>query len=61
MRMKNFCISKFEFSIALLPLTDDIAVVCAVMTNLMKPLIINKAIVIAERIQCIFFLPPTTS
>ena len=37
-RMKNFCIIKHELPASLLPLIDDIAVVCAVMTNFMEPL-----------------------
>ena len=43
MRIKYLRISKFEFSIALLPLIDDITVVCAVITNVIicKKMIIN--------------------
>ena len=36
--MKNLHIIKHELPILLLPLTDDITVVCPVMTNFMEPL-----------------------
>ena len=42
--MQNLRISKFECSIALLPLIDDITVICAVITNVIicKKMIINN-------------------
>lgn len=37
-RMKTFRIIKHELSISLLPLVDDIVLLCAIMTNFMEPL-----------------------
>ena len=37
-RMKNLHIIKHELPISLLPLIDDITVVCTVMANFMEPL-----------------------
>ena len=64
--MQNLRTSKFECSIALLPLIDDITVICAVITNVIickkkwLLMMINNAIIIVEKNQCTF-LHSTTS